>query len=71
VVYVCVFCLSCGKEGLRHKSFEAQSSFKNSVPTSKKKQRGSISKIGWLIVFREIIVVYSENHTKLNRTMCG
>jgi hypothetical protein len=29
-----------------------------------KKQRVSISKINWLILFREIISVYSENHTK-------
>jgi hypothetical protein len=31
--------------------------FENSVPTAKKTQRASITKIGWLVLFREIIVV--------------
>jgi hypothetical protein len=34
------------------------------VRTSKKTQRGSITKVNWLMLFREIIAVYSENHTK-------
>jgi hypothetical protein len=38
--------------------------FKNSVRTTKKTQHFTITKINWLTLFREIIAVYSENHTK-------
>jgi hypothetical protein len=38
--------------------------FKNPVRTSKKTQCVSITKINYLILFKEIIPVYSENHTK-------
>jgi hypothetical protein len=44
--------------------------FKNSVPTSKKTQRVSIIKINWLMLFREIIAVYSENHMESINTLC-
>jgi hypothetical protein len=37
---------------------------KDSVPITKKTHLVSIKKISWLILFREIIAVYSENHTK-------
>jgi hypothetical protein len=39
--------------------------FKDSVFTAKKTQLVSITKITWLILFKEIIAVYSENHAKL------
>jgi hypothetical protein len=45
--------------------------FKNSVRTAKKTQRVSMMVIGWLTLFREITVVYSENHTKHINTLCG
>jgi hypothetical protein len=45
--------------------------FKNPVPTSKKTQRLSIARIDWLMLFREIIAVYSENHIKTTNTLCG
>jgi hypothetical protein len=38
--------------------------FKSSVPTTNKTQSASIQKINWLMLFREIIAVYSEYHTK-------
>jgi hypothetical protein len=44
--------------------------FNNSVPTAKK-TKVSISKISWLMLFREIIAVYPENHTKPINTFCG
>jgi hypothetical protein len=44
--------------------------FTNSVPTSKKTQRVSITKINRLMLFREKIAVYSQNHTKY-AALCG
>jgi hypothetical protein len=38
--------------------------FKNSVRTSKRTPHFTITKINWLTLFKEIIDVYSENHTK-------
>jgi hypothetical protein len=38
--------------------------FKHSVRTAKKTQHFSITKISWLMLFTEVIVVYCENHTK-------
>jgi hypothetical protein len=38
--------------------------FNNSVRTAKKTQLFTITKINWLTLFKEIITVYSENHTK-------
>jgi hypothetical protein len=38
--------------------------FKNSVRTSKRTPHFTITKINWLMLFKEIIVVYSENDTK-------
>jgi hypothetical protein len=38
--------------------------FKNLVRTAKKTQHFTITKINWLTLFKEIIAVYSENHTK-------
>jgi hypothetical protein len=38
--------------------------FKNSVRTTKKTQHFTITKINWLTLFKEIVAVYSENHTK-------
>jgi hypothetical protein len=34
-------------------------------------QRVPITKISFLVLFREIIAVYSENHTKPINTLCG
>jgi hypothetical protein len=38
--------------------------FKNSVRTAKETHHFTITKINWLTLFKEIIAVYSENHTK-------
>jgi hypothetical protein len=38
--------------------------FKNPVRTSKRTQHFTITKINWLTLFKEIIAVYSENHTQ-------
>jgi hypothetical protein len=40
--------------------------YKDSVRTTKKTQFFTITKISWLMLFREIIAVYSENHTKMH-----
>jgi hypothetical protein len=45
--------------------------FKHSVLTSKKIQPITITKISWLMLFREIIVVYSENLMKPTNKLCG
>jgi hypothetical protein len=44
---------------------------KNSVPTFPKVQRVSITYIRLSVLFREIITVYSENHTKPINTLYG
>jgi hypothetical protein len=41
---------------------------KNSVRTSKRTPQFTITKIDWLMLFKEIIAVYSENHAKLIQT---
>jgi hypothetical protein len=38
--------------------------YKNPVRTSKRTPHFTITKINWLTLFKEIIAVYSENHTK-------
>jgi hypothetical protein len=38
--------------------------FNSLVRTAKKTQHFTITKINWLTLFKEIIAVYSENHTK-------
>jgi hypothetical protein len=41
----------------------------NSVRTSKGTPHCTITQINWLMLFKEIIVIYSENHAKpLNTT---
>jgi hypothetical protein len=42
-----------------------------SVRTAKKTRHFSITKINWLTLFKEIIAVYSENHTKHINRLCG
>jgi hypothetical protein len=37
---------------------------KNSVRTSKRTPHFTITKINWLTLFKEIIAVYTEKHTK-------
>jgi hypothetical protein len=44
--------------------------FKNSVRTAKKTQLFTITKINWLTPFKEIIAVYTENHTKPTSKNC-
>jgi hypothetical protein len=48
-----------------------QITFNNSVRTAKKTQHFTITNINWLTLFKEIIAVYSENHTKPINTLCG
>jgi hypothetical protein len=45
--------------------------FNNSVRTAKKTQHFTITKINWLTLFKEIIAVYSEKHTKPINTKCS
>jgi hypothetical protein len=45
--------------------------FKVSVLTSKKIQHVSVTKINWLMLFTEIIAVYSDNNTKHVSTLRG
>jgi hypothetical protein len=45
--------------------------FKNSVRTSKRTPNFTITKINWLMLFKEIIAVYSENHAKPINTKCS
>ncbi|KDR14623.1 hypothetical protein L798_11205 [Zootermopsis nevadensis] len=47
-------------------SFKAEDCLNNnnSGRTAKKTQRLTISKINWLTLFKEIIPVYTDNHTK-------
>jgi hypothetical protein len=44
---------------------------KHSVCTAKKTQYISITKINWLVLFREGIANYYENHMKPTDTLCG
>jgi hypothetical protein len=45
--------------------------FKNPVRTSKRTPHFTITDINWLTLFKEIIAVYSVNHTKPINTLCG
>jgi hypothetical protein len=45
--------------------------FKNSVRTSKRTPHFTITKINWLMLFKEIIAVYTENHTKHINSKCS
>jgi hypothetical protein len=42
--------------------------FKNSARTSKRTPHFTITKINWLTLFKEIIAVYTENHTRHTNT---
>jgi hypothetical protein len=41
--------------------------FKNSVRTAKKTLHFTITNINWLTLFKEIIVVYSENNNEIHK----
>jgi hypothetical protein len=45
--------------------------YKNSGRTAKKTPHFTIKNINWLTLFKEIIVVYSANHTKSINTECS
>jgi hypothetical protein len=45
--------------------------FKNPVRTSKRTPNSTITKIIWLMLFKEIIAVYSENYAKPINTKCS
>jgi hypothetical protein len=45
--------------------------FKNSVRTSKRTPHFTITNINWLILFSEMIPVYSKNHTKSTEAKCN
>jgi hypothetical protein len=44
---------------------------KHPVPTAKKTEHVSVTKIIWFLLFRKIIAVYSENQTKPINALCG
>jgi hypothetical protein len=45
--------------------------FKNSVRISKRTPNFTTTKINWLMLFKEIIAVDSENHAKPINTKCS
>jgi hypothetical protein len=45
-------------------------SFKHSVGTSRKTQPVTVTKINWLMLFKGIIDVYSDNHMKGVNVLC-
>jgi hypothetical protein len=45
--------------------------FKNPVRTSKRTPHFTITKINWLMLFKEIIADYSDNHAKPINTKCS
>jgi hypothetical protein len=45
--------------------------FKNPVRTSKRTPHFTIAKINRLMLFKEVIAVYSEKHTKPINTKCS
>jgi hypothetical protein len=44
--------------------------FKNPVRTSKKTLHFTITKINWVTLFKKIVTVYTQNHTKNINTEC-
>jgi hypothetical protein len=44
--------------------------FKTSGPTSERTPHITITKVNWLMLFREIIGVYTENNKKPINTLC-
>jgi hypothetical protein len=44
---------------------------RDSVRTSKRTPNFTITRINWLMLFKEIIAVYSENHAKPIDTKCS
>jgi hypothetical protein len=44
--------------------------FNNSVRTSKRTSHFTITKINWLMLFKELIAVYAANYTKPINTKC-
>jgi hypothetical protein len=45
--------------------------FKNTVCTAKEATHFNITEINWLMLFKEIIATYSENHVELVYTLSG
>jgi hypothetical protein len=45
--------------------------FRNSIRTAKKTQPITITKINQLMLFKEILAVYTRNHMKPTNTLCG
>jgi hypothetical protein len=45
--------------------------FKNSVRTSERTPHYNTTDINWLMLFKDIITVYNENHTKSINTKCS
>jgi hypothetical protein len=45
--------------------------FKSSVHTSNRTPHFTITKINWLMLFKEIIAVHGENHAKPINTKCS
>jgi hypothetical protein len=43
----------------------------NSVRTSQETHYVSATKTNWLMLFRETVAVYCENHTEHTDTLCG
>jgi hypothetical protein len=56
---------------LKHRVNPGKLMYKNLIPISNKTQRVSITEIHFLMLFREIITVYSEEHTEQKKLLCG
>jgi hypothetical protein len=52
-------------------TFEDEARLRNSARNLKKTLHFFITKINWLMLFKEIIVIYIENHAKLINTKCS
>lgn len=70
IITYCMKTVKCGMIVWTHLVQIKHTKFKNSVPTSQRTHNISITKTDWLMLFREIITVYSKSHYKII-TPCG
>jgi hypothetical protein len=68
--YVNFMVLSCNWVSTLWNTKLIWTEFKKSAPVSNKTQHISITKISWLLQFKKIIVIYTDNHMKPINTLC-
>jgi hypothetical protein len=44
--------------------------FTNTAPTAKKTQHLTITETSWIMLVKETVAVYTENHTKPTNSVC-